>query len=266
MKKITIIGGDNRLKILKNNLEKVGYSTDSIGLYENDNGDITSSQVIVLPVPTTKDKTTVFAPLTGRVITLKSIEDTARDEQLILCCNYSFKNKLCVDYGLLDSYALLNAIPTAEGAIKLAIENTDYTLWGASVLVIGYGRVGKILANRLKAMGCKVTVTARKPADLSLGEALGFNCINTSFLNNEPLKFDIIFNTVDFKVIEDKSLDTSEADLIIDLSSLGGLNLEYARSLGKNAFKAPGLPGIVAPKTAADILSSILLHIINSYN
>ena len=70
MKKITVIGGDNRLKILKNHLQKEGYFVDTLGLFEDDNGDIKSSQIIILPVPTTKDKKTVFCPLTNKKILL----------------------------------------------------------------------------------------------------------------------------------------------------------------------------------------------------
>lgn len=266
MKKITIIGGDNRLRILKEQLEKIGYLTDSIGLYDNDNGDLSSSQVIVLPVPTTKDGVTVFSPLTKRSIPLKFVEENTNREQLILCCNYNFGNKNCVDYGSLDSYALLNAVPTAEGAIKIAIENTDYTLWQADVLVIGYGRVGKILANRLKALGCNVTISARKPSDFGLAEALGFSYINTEHLNLKPIKFDIIFNTVDVKVIDNTTLKKLSNTLLIDLSSYGGFEMSEAQSLGIKAIKAPGLPGLIAPKTAAEILSNTITHIINSYN
>lgn len=266
MKKITIIGGDNRLKILKNSLEKSGYFVDSLGLFENDNGDITSSEVLILPVPTTKDKVTVFTPLTNRIIPLKEIEEKANREQLILCCNYCFANKNCVDYGSLDSYALLNSVPTAEGALKIAIENTAYTLWKSTALVIGYGRVGKILADRLKAMGVNVTVSARKLSDMALAETLGFSYINTNQLNLVPLNYNIIFNTVDVKVIDDNALSNCTADLIIDLSTHGGLSLTKAEQLGIKAIKAPGLPAKIAPKTASEILCNTVNHIINSYN
>ena len=98
-------------------------------------------------------------------------------------------------------------MPTAEGAIKLAIENTDCTLWKSRVLVIGNGRVGKILAERLKALGAYVTVSARKPADFGLLSALGFDYINTEHLNLKPIDYNIVFNTVDAKVIDDKSFN-----------------------------------------------------------
>lgn len=266
MKKITVIGGDRRLQILKNSLTEMGYLVDSIGLEEDDTADIKTSRVIVLPVPTTKDGITVFAPFTSKRITLKEISEAVSRDQLILCCNYIFENKTCVDYGSLDSYALLNSVPTAEGAIKLAIENTPYTLWNSRVLVIGYGRVGKILSHRLKALGCDVTVSARKPSDFALLDAMGFKTLHTAHLNDKPLSFDIIFNTVDLKVLEDRSLKTTSASLLIDLSSLGGFSLSAAEENGIKAIKAPGLPGKVAPRTAAEILCKTVTHIINSYN
>lgn len=266
MKKITVIGGDNRLKLLKNSLMELGYTVDTLGLYEDDSADIRSSQAVVFPVPTTKDGETVFTPLTGRIIKLREIAEELSREQLILCCNYSFENKNSVDYGSFDSYALLNAVPTAEGAIKIAIENTPFTLWKSRVLVVGYGRVGKILSERLKALGCDVTVSARKPADQALIDALGYSFINTGHLNMKPLSYDIIFNTVDVKVIDDSALKNTEASLLIDLSTFGGFSFSAAEEYGIKAIKAPGLPGKVAPKTAAEILCGTITHIINSYN
>lgn len=265
MKKITVIGGDNRLKILKSHLEKEGYSVDTLGLFEDDCGDITTSQIIILPVPTSKDRKTVFCPLTNKKILLSEIAENATNEQLILCCNYLFENKKCVDYGSLDSYALLNAVPTAEGAIKLAIENTPYTLWKSKALVIGFGRVGKILSDRLKSLGCDVTVSARKPSDLALLDALGFKTVHTGDLNKQPLSYNIIFNTVDVKVLDDITFRDCACDLIIDLSSKGGFSLDAAEEYGVKAIKAPGLPAITAPVTAAEILNQTVNQIINSY-
>ncbi len=266
MKKITIIGGDNRLKLLKKDLITKGYTVDTIGLFEDDYADITSSDIIIFPVPTTKDGEFVFCPLTHRKLNLSELAEKISSDQLILSCNYIFQNKKCVDYGAFDSYALLNAVPTAEGAIKIAIENTPYTIWKSNILVIGYGRVGKILANRIKALGANVTVSARKPADFGLLDALGFDYINTSSLNSIPPKYDIIFNTVDVKVIEDETLEKSACDLIVDLSTFGAMSLDKAERCGIKAIKAPGLPAKIAPKTAAEILSQTVTHIINSYN
>ena len=266
MKKITLIGGDNRLKILKKELEKEGYLIDTLGLYPEDLGDINSSNIIILPVPTTKDGENVFCPLTDRKIPLEQIKNKVTKDQLILCCNYLFQNTNCIDYGSLDSYALLNAVPTAEGAIKIAMENTAYTLWKSKVLVIGYGRVGKILSHRLAGLGCDLTVSARKSSDFAMIDALGLDFIHTENVSKTAKDFKIIFNTVDIKVIDDNTLKDLSHTLLIDLSTKGGFDLDLANRLGINAIKAPGLPSKVAPKTAAQILKNTISHIINSYN
>ena len=263
MRKITVIGGDKRIKITVTELEKKGFAVNTVGLYD-DEEDNTYGDVLLLPVPTTKDGETVFAPFAKRKIYLSEVADKA-DNRLLLTCNYSFKDKNCIDYGALDSYSLLNAIPTAEGAVKLAIENTSCTLWRSRVLVIGYGRVGKVLADRLKALGAYVTVSARKPADFALIKALGFNTIETKTVSDTLSDYDIVFNTVDVKVIDEKAFNNCTAKLLIDLSSLGGFDLYTARDCGITALKAPGLPGITAPVTAGKILAETVTEILNSH-
>lgn len=262
MKKITLIGGDIRIRILKEKLEKSGFAVDTLGLFENDAADLKSSDAVILPVPTTKDRKTVFAPLTGQKIFLSDIARATDENQLILCCNYIFADKNCVDYGAQDSYALLNAVPTAEGAIKIAIENTPFTLWRSRVLVIGYGRVGKILADRLQKMGCLLTVSARKETDFALLDAFGINHMHTKDLNTCDLPFDIIFNTVDFPVISDTSWQNTPCVLAVDLSSKGGFSTAAAEICGIKTVFAPGIPGKIAPETAAEILFGTVSNLI----
>ena len=49
-----------------------------------------------------------------------------------------------------------------------------YNTVGSRVLVIGYGRVGRLLAHRLKGLGARVTVSARSFRDLAWIEAYGY--------------------------------------------------------------------------------------------
>ena len=129
-------------------------------------------------------------------------------------------------------------------------------------MVIGYGRVGKIVADRLKALGARVTVSARKPRDFATLSALGFKYINTETLCDIYLDYDIIFNTVDVTVLNDSALQNCPADLIIDLSTKGGFNLNYAKALGIKAYKPGGIPGVCAPKTAGKILAQTVRELI----
>lgn len=262
--KITVIGGDMRLRVAKKELEAKGFRVDTLGLFEGDNGDIKTSDILLLPVPTTKDMVNVFVPLTQRIVPLEWVENSIAHNQTVLCCNYTFKNGKCTDYNRLDSYAILNAVPTAEGAIKWAIEKTPFTLWGARVLVIGYGRVGKVLADRLKYLGAKVTVSARKSSDVALVTAFNMETAHTGKLNDGVFDYDIVFNTVDVPVLDNETLKKSPCKYFLDLSSLGGFNLEFARSVGKTADTAPALPGRTAPETAGRILAQTVTEIITS--
>ncbi len=263
MKKIIIIGGDERLKTAGKLLHSE-FQVDTLGLLPGDRGNIADSDVLLLPVPTTRDLKTVNAPFSARTITLTEVAEQAGD-RLILTCNYMFDGKNCIDYGQNDSYSLLNAVPTAEGAVRLAIENTDFTLWKSRVLVIGFGRCGRVLADRLKALGAYVTVSARKPSDFAAAAAYGFETADTRRLSEIPLDYDIIFNTVDAEVIDGSAVSRCTSKLMIDLSSKGGFSPEIAKEHGIKALKAPGLPGKTAPRTAGEILAKTVTELIHSH-
>ncbi len=254
------IGGDNRSVFAMKELKSRGFSVSSYGLSKDDFGEISEFDVIVLPVPTTKDRQTVFCPLSGKKILLSQIEKKAKD-RLIISCGYSFKNKNNIDVLSLDGYAYKNAVPTAEGAIAFAIDNTDFTLWKSRVLVIGNGRVAKVLIERLKGFGCDLTVSARNDKDFSLLETENIKYTYT-YSVNENLNYDIIFNTVDATIFE--NLDNLKGKLLIDLSSKGCLDFDIAKANDIKAYKLPGLPGKVAPKTAGKILAETVVQTIKT--
>ena len=77
------------------------------------------------------------------------------------------------DYFARPELAVYNAIPTAEGCIGILLQQRTRTLWGAEVLVLGFGPVGQALAVRLSALGAGVTVCARRPEQRALAESLG---------------------------------------------------------------------------------------------
>ena len=86
------------------------------------------------------------------------------------------------DYAARDDFAVLNAVPTAEGAIACAMSAYEGTIAGSSCLVTGYGRIGKVLARLLKAVGSRVTVSARRGSDKAYIRALGYRFVNTEEL------------------------------------------------------------------------------------
>ena len=106
-----------------------------------------------------------------------------------------------------EDFAYLNAVPTAEGAIYYAIQNTDKALFESKILITGFGRVAKLLADRLRLLCKNVTVGARSQKDLSYAESIGFNCLNLKDLERKINNFDIIFQTVPHRIITGKTIE-----------------------------------------------------------
>ena len=157
-----------------------------------------------------------------------------------------------------------NALPTAEGAIQLALELADRTLAGSRCLVAGFGRIGKVLADRLRALGAEVSVSARKYGDLAWVRALGYAPCRTDALAGTLGDYDLIFNTVPALVLDQRLLaETREDCVILDLASApGGVDLDAAARLGRRAQAAPGLPGKTAPRSAAAAVLESIDHIL----
>ncbi len=258
---ILIIGGDKRMNIALNELKNIGYKVDSIGLFKDDNGDLLNADVILLPVPTTRDGENVFCPQSDKVIPLKSL-DNLPQKPLVLSCG-CFCGGSCVDYLRLDDFCLLNAVPTAEGAIARAITDTPFCLWQSRVLVIGYGRVAKVLTDRLQSLKCDVTVSARKPRDFAMLDSLGIKYINTKYVPQKAKDFDIIFNTIDIPLFSDLKL--LKNTYLYDLSTTGCLDFDAAKAEGIKAKKLPGLPGKVAPVTAGKIIAQTANNLIGEH-
>ena len=259
MKKVIFFGGDRRSVTAYKTLENSAFSVESRGLFSGDNGDINHADIIVLPVPTTKDLKTVYCPLTGEKIPLDFIKASANGRPVITA-NYDM-GEGTVDIMKLDGFAYLNAVPTAEGAIAYAIDHTPFTLWKSRVLVIGNGRVAKVLISRLEAFRCHITVSARKFKDFALLDTENIKYIETSKVKETAGSFDIIFNTVDVSLFDSpKELKNA---LLIDLSSKGCLDFSQVEDTKTNAVKLPAIPGKVAPETAGKIYAKTLKTVIN---
>lgn len=170
--------------------------------------------------------------------------------------------QLVARYGLrlietasIDEIAVLNSIPTAEGAIQVAMEETAVTIHDSECLVIGLGRCGTAIVQRLIALGARVTAAARSPGDLARAVVMGAKPLELRNISTQT-DFDVIFNTVPALVLDRSYLrHLSPQTVIIDIaSSPGGTDFEAAQQQGIKAIHALSLPGKVAPITAGQIL------------
>ncbi len=243
-------------------LKTQGYNVDSLGLNNNDNGKIECADVVLLPVPTTRDGKTIFCPQSDKTIPLEYIKK-ANKNALILSCGYTFDDLNCIDYLKLDSFCLLNAVPTAEGAIAKAIIDTPFCLWNSRVLVIGCGRVAKVLIDRLNALKCNLTVSARKGSDFAFLDALGIKHIHTNDVSENADKFDVIFNTIDVPLFY--TFHKLKNCHLYDLSTKGCLDFDEAKTNNIKAVKLPGIPGKTAPITAGIIIAKTTNQLIGEW-
>lgn len=168
----------------------------------------------------------------------------------------------CHDFMLDEPMTLYNAISTAEGAILEALLHKDTNLHMSNTLVLGYGRCGKILADRLKGLHACVTVCSNDANEPALACALGFETLPLSKLWNNICCYEYIFNTIPARVLNRRCLEkVSPCALIIDIASnRAGADYEAARKLKVNIHFCPGLPGKYAGESCAKYLTDYVIN------
>ena len=166
------------------------------------------------------------------------------------------------DYYTREDFAVKNTVPTAEGALEIAMREYAGTINGSNCLVAGYGRIGKVLAWMLRGIGAKVTVSARRTSDLAWVELFGYQAVKTDDICDRD-QYDLIFNTIHALVFNRRMLSKArEGTILIDLASApGGVDYEAAEKLGIRVIKALSLPGRVAPKAAGEIIKNTIYNI-----
>ena len=273
--KIIVLGGDNRQKLLHEHLTNNGYCSN-LDAYNNTYNyqNISNCDVAILPTVATKDGVTLNAPMCSEIISLDDLFENIRPEKHIICGKLpkTHQEKLkekgvkLFQYTDNDVFKTINAVPTAEGAVAIAISETQETICGSNCLIIGNGCIGKSLTKILKGMGATVTVSARKELDFSLLWADGIDYINTITLNEQELsKYDIIFNTVPGRIISHKKIaELTDRHLIIDLASLPyGFDHERKNELKCKLLLSSSLPAIYAPKTSVFATQKVIENYIN---
>ena len=168
------------------------------------------------------------------------------------------------DYFAREELAVANAVPTAEGAVQLAMEHLPITIHGSKVLVIGFGRVGRLTAQRFQALGASVSVAVRKYGQLAWAQAMGFGGEHLAQLEGWLCGYDLIVNTVPARVLGREALEDVKPDcLILDLASKpGGVDLAAAGELGLTVVWALSLPGKVAPVTAGAAIRNTIYNLL----
>lgn len=169
-----------------------------------------------------------------------------------------------VDYFNNEELTVLNAVPTAEGALEILLSEMPCTICGSRMLILGYGRIASRLASSLCALGADVTVAARDPVQRTWAELSGCTALPLADVPAHAAEFQVICNTIPTKVITADLLHRIQADtLILDLASKpGGVDLEEAQKCGRHVIWALSLPGKTAPVTAGEIIARTIFHLL----
>ncbi len=284
-KNIGILGGDLRIVFLSKMLAEDGYTIYTYGIENIDyyNCKIIKCETIeemskycnciISGIPFSKDGVYINSPFSSKEILISSVLNDLANKTLIAGSikkelkEEFYKNKIkIIDLMDYESLTILNVIPTVEGAIQVAMENTDFTINDSKCLVLGFGRIAKLLSKRLKDLGANVSCMARKEKDLAWIKAYGYKEIHINNLIENLNKYDIIFNTVPAVILNDEKLkflkDKNKDVKLIELASKpGGIDIEKAKEYNIKTIEALGLPGKVAPLTTAKYIKQTLKNI-----
>ena len=291
-KSIAVIGGDMRMVYLaemlakENNVITFGYDTVDTNKSEANGFNsarrrnnakaiqadslkqaINESEIIIAPIPFSKDGKNVYTEFSKNKIPLKELIQYCRGKKLVTGAIskevYNFvqgSNVKIIDLMQNESLAVLNTIATAEGAIEVAMRRMQKTIHGSKVLILGFGRVAKVVAQKFKGLSANVTCAARKQEAFAWIEACGYKCLNINELGGNLNEYDIIINTPPALILNKEKLKLLKQEcLVIDLASKpGGVDAEAASELGINFEWALALPGKVAPVTSAQYIKMII--------
>lgn len=260
-----VIGGDDRYTWAVKSLRDSGLNVKTWGVPGEENQTehlveaLTGANLVLLPMkPFVKDaltvgKETVEAGLLPRILGEKAtlVAGAFPEELEAWLQNQGVK---CVSFLELESYLLRNAAVTAEGGVYLALHHMERTVFGSRALVIGGGRIGRFLAEKLRALGAEVTVSLRKTAQKAELELAGFQTEHTGRYDNGLAQYDLVINTVPKQIMNMEQFGMLSPDcVVIELASLPG---GFPEEVQHRIVMGQALPGKTAPKTAGENLTS----------
>lgn len=283
--RVAIIGGDLRIvklaiMLAKDNNEVYVFGLENAeDLKDNDNiiqcdtikKAIQNVDIVIGPIPFSSNGTTINTPFSEKEITIREMMHVINAKVLIAGGIspevYEMANDEyieIIDIMKREELAVLNTIATAEGTIQLAIENTNKILHGSEVLILGFGRIGKVLARKLAGLSVRVTCAARKDEDLAWIQAYGHKATNINAIGENLKSFDIIINTVPHLILSEEKLQYVKKEcLLIDLASNpGGIDKKAVKERNLKFVWALSLPGKVAPTTSAEFIKETIYNIL----
>lgn len=285
-KQLAILGGDNRYIAAAHMLAETGATVYVCG-YDDvsfTNKAIVSTNLSSLPIETIDALIlpVLGADESGKIKTHFPADTLTFTDELVKltkdsCIIFSGvagpyvknickqNNRKLIAYYELDEVAILNAVPTAEATLQIAMEETDFTIRGSTTIVTGFGRIGITIAQLFQQVGAHVIVAGRDEAQLARANTFGMSTVYLEELHTVIDSCDICINTIPALVINENIVQKmNDETIVIDVASKpGGVDFDALNEHNIKTIHALGLPGKVAPKTAGEIIAKTINHYIN---
>jgi len=274
-----IIGGDKRNISLAEMLFRQGHNVKLYGFvnYKQESfmqckqfsEMIKNAQYIIGPMPCSNKSGALNTPYHNSKLHPEDVFKHMNTQQVFIagCIKasvYEIAKKYNINIIDLLDYEELQvslAIPTAEGAIKIAIEETDITLHGSHIMIIGYGHVGVVICRMLQGMGAKVSVVVENTYETAVVKSAGYNAILIPTMDSQLCCADVIINTKPTTLLDKHNMGFIRQDtLVIDLAH--SIDPIAGRKLGLKTLYANALLGKVAPITTAGYMLDTIRRIV----
>jgi len=286
-KRFAVIGGDDRQGCLANSLKDDGCDVVTSGLAGcpvlsagpkqlDVHSAIRQADVVVLPLPISRDTCTINAPYCVELIYLKDVLNSVGRGQVVtggliddeFAKAITARGAAAHDYFKREELTVLNAIPTAEGALEIILRETNHTVYGSKILISGFGRIGKVLTKMFVSLSADVTVSVRKHSDSVWAQIEGAKSAFAKDLQDMKLDEDIVINTVPSMIFDENLLaKMNKSAIIVDLASApGGIDIGAAKNMGIKVIVAQSLPGKCAPQTAGEFIKETIMNILEESN
>lgn len=277
-KTLTVIGGDSRQLYMSGYLKEKGYDVRIFacehGKYPDgikacdDIDDAFTSEIIILPLPVSKNGYSLNTPLSSEDLRLKDITDRINENHCVFygmgatgfCKNVQARALFSCDYFSIEALIYKNAMLTAEGILSIVLDKLPVTVSGLKAAIAGYGRIGTFTADKLMMLGADVTVFARDDMQRLKAELSGAKAYEICRINDFADSFDVLINTVPSPVIDRRFIGSSKNDCVfIEAASAPyGIDADACSLYGRTLIKAFSLPGKTAPKSAGIIIGEAI--------
>lgn len=270
---VIIIGGDKRQEYIYSVLSEDGYDCEIINKSTDNIEDcLAKKRYVILPVPASKDGKNIYCSNKDFIIEYSELGKILTDKHIVFGVGlpkeliYQMNRNNTVYYDLNNNEDLLvyNAFLTAQGALKLLLDNTEKDINSRKVIVTGFGRIGKALAILLKGLNMKITVCVRKDSQQNLAGYLGLRGIKYDTLKDEISDADFIFNTVPEQVFNTECISRIKKNAVyFELASAPfGADKSQLTAYKVKRVDAGSLPGRYTPYSAGEKIARILENLI----